>query len=73
MARTRKRGYDSRGNLDPEQRPEVRSFWARERKWARKQTNRAARNAADEKLRTMTDPEDVVIDDNPSTGGWITH
>lgn len=53
--------------------PGVRPWYQREAAWARKSTNRSARNKARQALRTMTDPDEVVIDDNRSTGGWITH
>lgn len=59
-------------NADTEGKP-TRSVYSRERKWARKQTNRKARGRAREALATMTDPDAIVIDRNPSTGGWITH
>lgn len=71
MARTVKKGYDDKGNLvfDGTTRP----YYSRERKWARKSTNRKNRNVTKETLRTITDFEEVVVVDPPSTGGWITH
>ena len=51
----------------------VRSYYSREAKWARKMTNRKARNQTNEVLRAVTDL-DAMLDPRPrSTGGWITH
>lgn len=72
MSHTRKKGYDERGNLLAGD-TETRSFYSRERKWARKSTNRKNRNATREALRTIDDPDTVIVERPPSTGGWITH
>lgn len=72
MSRTRKRGYDKRGKL-LRMSISTRSVWARERKWARKMTNRKARNRAAQALRTIDDPDELVIDRSPRTEGWITY
>lgn len=51
----------------------VRSWANREARWARKQTNRKARNRTREILATTVD-HDAMVDPRPvSTSGWITH
>ena len=67
---TRKTGRDGRSDFAIKG---VRSLYAREKKWARKQTNRKARNQTVEVLH-VTEDYDEMIDPRPrSTGGWITH
>lgn len=51
----------------------VRSWYSREAKWARKHTNRQNRNTARQIIKTMRDPDETVVPDPPSTGGWVTH
>lgn len=53
--------------------PGVRRWYQRECPPVKRYTKRKARGRAREALRTMTDPDDLVIDRNLSTGGWITH
>lgn len=72
MARTIRKTTGRDGRIDYSA-PGVRPYWSRERKWARKSTNRKNRNRTDEVLRTITDPEDVMVDRPVSTGGWISH
>lgn len=71
MARTIKKGYNSKGNIVHD--GTTRAWFSRERKWARKQTNRKARGIEAEAMRTFADPEDTVLPKRPSTGGWISH
>lgn len=51
----------------------VRKWYSREAKWARKSTNRQNRNRTNGALRTMRDAEEVITDKPRHTGGWITH
>ncbi len=54
--------------------PNNRRSWASvEKKWARKQTNRLARVKARQALRTEQDFDSLVLAENPSTSGWVTH
>lgn len=72
MARTVKRGYDARMNLDHDDRS-VRSYYSRETGWVRKDYRRKARRRANEVLATARDPEDVNLPKAPRTGGWLSH
>jgi hypothetical protein len=76
MARTTRRNKDNRGRElcgDAQQAAGVRPWYRREAKFARKQTNRAVRNANREVLATTAD-HDAMIDPRPRrTGGWLTH
>lgn len=73
MSRTIRKATGREGRIDYAK-PGVRSYYSRERKWARKQTNRTNRNRAATLLRNRrADHDDLVIPDPPSTGGWISH